>query len=45
MFKILCSIFSGLTSTNTILVYEIEATVLPLDDEVIIETSERFGLS
>ena len=37
--------FSGLTSTNTILVYEIEATVLPLDDEVIIETSERFGLS
>jgi hypothetical protein len=35
--------FSGLTSTNTILVYEIEATVLPLDDGVVIETPAGFG--
>ena len=37
--------FSGLTSTNTVLVYEIEATVLPLDDGTIVEVPERFGLS
>ena len=43
MFKILYSIFSGLTSTNTILMYEIYATVLPLDDRVIVETPEGFG--